>query len=320
MTELPAFRDVRAAAKRIKGVVTRTSLLRSVELDRVTGDNIFIKPECLQLTGAFKFRGAYNRLSALSDAEKKRGVVAFSSGNHGQAVAYAAKLLGIAATIVMPENAPAIKIEKTRSHGPEIVLYDPKKEDREVLARAIADEGGQVVVPSYDDPYIIAGQGTAALEVIEDAPKLDAYLSPVGGGGLLAGAVLAFEELSPETQLFSAEPESHNDHQRSFAAGTRVKLENPAPTICDALLPLTPGEMTFAITSRHVTGGVAVSDQEVRAAMRFAFENLKIVTEPGGAAALAAVLFGKIETKGKSIAVMISGGNVDPALFREILN
>jgi len=319
VTDLPTFEDVKAATARIKGVVTRTSLLRSVELDRATGGNIFVKPECLQLTGAFKLRGAYNGLSALGEEEKKRGVVAFSSGNHGQAVAYAARLLGISATIVMPETAPKIKIEKTRSHGPKIVLYDPEKEDREVLARAIAEQGGQTVVPSFDDPYIIAGQGTAALEVIKDAPSLDAYLTPAGGGGLLAGAVLAFEQLSPETRLYSAEPESHNDHQRSFAAGKRVRLENPAPTICDALLPLTPGEMTFAINSRHVAGGVTVSDDEVRSAMRFAFENLKIVAEPGGAAALAAVLAGKVETKGKSIAVMISGGNVDPAFFREIL-
>jgi len=283
MTDLPTFRDVQKAAGRLKGVVTRTPLLCSAELDRATRGQVFVKPECLQLTGAFKLRGAYNRLSALSGEEQKRGVVAFSSGNHGQAVAYAAHVLGIAATIVMPETAPAIKIEKTRCHGAKIVLYEPEREDREVLARAISEQTGEVVVPSFDDPFIIAGQGTSALEVIEDAPKLDAYLAPAGGGGLLAGSVLAFEELSPETKLYSAEPESYNDHQQSFAAGERVRLENPAPTICDALLPLTPGEMTFAINRRHVAGGVAVSDGEVRTAMRFAFENLKIVTEPGGA-------------------------------------
>jgi threonine dehydratase len=316
---LPTFADVEKAAGRIEGVVIRTPLLRSVELDRRAGGKVFVKPECLQLTGAFKIRGAFNRLSALSEEQRKKGVVAFSSGNHGQAVAYAAKTLGVAATIVMPGTAPAIKIEKTRSHGAKIVLYDPEKEDREVLARAIADKTGETVVPSYDDPFIIAGQGTSALEVIEDAPKLDAYIVPAGGGGLLAGSVLAFEELSPKTRLYSAEPESYNDHQQSFATGERVRLENPAPTICDALLPLTPGEITFAINRRHVTGGVAVSDGEVCAAMRFAFENLKIVTEPGGAVALAAVLSGKIDTRGKNIGLIITGGNVEAAFFAEIL-
>ena len=316
---IPTFENVKEAAARIKGRATRTALLRSVELDRATGGNIFVKPECLQITGAFKLRGAFSRLTALTDDQKKRGVVAFSSGNHGQAVAYAAKTLGIKATIVMPETAPAIKIEKTRSHGPNIVLYDPEKEDREALARAIADKTGETVVPSYDDPYIISGQGTSALEVCGDAPKLDAYLVPTGGGGLLAGSVLVFEALSPETRLYSVEPETYNDHQQSFAAGKRVKLENPAPTICDALLPLTPGEITFAINSRHVTGGLSVSDEEVRTAMRFAFENLKIVTEPGGCSALAAVLAGKIDTKGQTIGVMVSGGNVDPAFFKDVL-
>ncbi len=316
---LPIFKDVEAAAKRIKGVTIRTPLLRSVELDRATGGKIYVKPECLQLTGAFKLRGAFNRLSALAQEERKRGVVAFSSGNHGQAVAYAADVLGVTATIVMPETAPAIKINKTRSHGAKIVLYDPEGEDREILARAIADKTGETVVPSYDDPYIIAGQGTSALEVIEDGPKLDAYLVPAGGGGLLAGSVLAFEELSFETKLYSAEPESYNDHQQSFAAGERVRLENPKPTICDALLPLTPGEMTFTINNRHVAGGVAVSDGEVKAAMRFAFENLKIVAEPGGCVALAAVLSGKMETKGKNIGLIVTGGNVEAAFFAKIL-
>ncbi len=316
---LPTFKDVERAAGRIRGKVVRTPLLRSIELDRVTGGRIFVKPECLQLTGAFKLRGATNRLTALSEKERALGVVAFSSGNHGQAVAYAAKRLGIAATIVMPDNAPKIKVEKTRSHGPRIVIYDPKKETREEIAAAIAEETGAVLVPSFDDPYIIAGQGTHALEVIEDAPTLDAYLVCTGGGGLLAGTSLAFAELSPKTKLYSVEPENYNDHQRSFAAGKRVRLENPSATICDALLPFTPGEMTFEINEKFVTGGVSVSDDEVRAAMRFAFENLKIVSEPGGAVALAAVLSGKIETKGRAIGLIVTGGNVDPGLFREIL-
>ena len=296
--KLPTFADVEAAAARIADKVTRTPLLRSNELDRITGGSIYLKPECLQKTGAFKARGAFSRLTALSEAEQGRGVVAFSSGNHGQAVAFAAKTLGIAATIVMPETAPNIKIEKTRSHGPKVVLFDPKKDTRERIAGEISEKTGAVLVPSFDDPYIIAGQGTHALEVIADAPNLDAFLVCTGGGGLLAGTALAFAELSPKTKLYSVEPENYNDHQQSFAAGARVKLENPSPTICDALLPLTPGKMTFAINKQLVTGGLVVSDDEVRDAIRFAHKHLDLVVEPGGAVALAAVLAGKIETRG----------------------
>ncbi|MEE8259318.1 MAG: threonine/serine dehydratase [Sphingomonadales bacterium] len=317
--KLPTFRDVEAAAARIAGKVTRTPLLNSIELDRQTGGRIYVKPECLQLTGAFKARGAFNRLTAMSEAERARGVVAFSSGNHGQAVAYAAKALGIAATIVMPESAPAIKIEKTRSHGPKIVLYDPETESREEIAAAIAEDTGAGVVPSFEDPYIIAGQGTHALEVIEDAPNLDAYLVCTGGGGLLAGSALVFAELSPETRLYSVEPEEYNDYQKSFETGKRVKNENPKPTICDALMTPSPGVMTFEINRKHVTGGLVVSDDEVRDAIRFAYKTFELVIEPGGAVALAAVLSGKIETRGRAIGLIVTGGNVDPGLFKEIL-
>ena len=322
--KLPTYSDVLEAAEAVKGRVTRTPLLRSVELDRVTGGEIFIKPECLQLTGAFKLRGAFNRLTRLSEAQRKAGVVAYSSGNHGQAVAFAAKTLGVHAAIVMPENAPKIKVEKTRSHGAEIILYDPDKEVREVISAKLASERGAVLVPSYEDFYIIAGQGTSALEVVEDmeakGETLECYLVGTGGGGLIAGSSLVFAERSPETRLYSVEPEGRDDHALSFEAGQRTAhAPDPEPTICDALFPKIPGEMTFSINKENVSGGLRVSDDEVRAAMRFAFENLKIVCEPGGCVALAAVLSGKLETKGKKIGLIITGGNVDPVLFREVL-
>ncbi len=318
--KLPTYSDVLEAAEAVRGHVTRTPLLRSVELDRETGAEIYVKPECLQLTGAFKLRGAFNRLTRLTDDENKAGIVAYSSGNHGQAVAYAAKTLGIHAAIVMPDNAPAIKIEKTRSHGAEIILYDPLSEVREVLGAKLASERGAILVPSYEDFYVIAGQGTSALEVVEDAPSLDAYLVPAGGGGLIAGSALVFAERSPKTALMTVEPEGRDDHALSLKAGKRTgHAPNPAPTICDALLPEIPGEMTFEINKNLVSGGLVVSEDEVRAAMRFAFENLKIIAEPGGAVALAAVLSGKIKTKGRKIGLIITGGNVDPALLREVL-
>lgn len=317
---LPVYGDVVDAARKISGYAIRTPLLRAPELDAAAGGMVVVKPECLQVTGAFKARGAFNRLVRLNDREKKAGIVAFSSGNHGQAVAYAARTLGIHAAIVMPKAAPAIKIAKTRSHGAEVILYDPEKESREVLGANLAKERGAVLVPSYEDFHIIAGQGTSALEVAEDAPDLDTYLVGVGGGGLIAGSALVFSECSPKTALYSVEPEGRDDHALSLAAGKRIAhAKNPAPTICDSLLPPIPGEMTFAINRPRLKGGLRVSDDEVRRAMRFAFENLKIVAEPGGCVALAAVLSGKVETKGKKTGLIVTGGNVDPALFREVL-
>jgi threonine dehydratase len=322
---LPSFADVRAAAKRLLGVATRTSLLRSVELDRATGGRIWVKPECLQRSGSFKIRGAYSRLSALSDAERQRGVVAFSSGNHGQGVALAAKLLGIKATIVMPRQAPGTKIQKTRSHGAEIIFFDLKTESREEIAGEIAGRSGAVLVPSYDDPYVIAGQGTAAKEVIEDLAAqditLDTYIACAGGGGLMAGTCLSFHALSPGTELYTAEPFGHDDHARSFAADERQTNAADAPeSICDALLVPTPGELTFAVNRRYVKGGVAVSDAEVLAAVRFAADHLKLVAEPSGAVALAAVLSGRIETKGRKVGLIITGGNLDATDFAGILS
>lgn len=326
-----SFADIEAAEARIAPYILRTPLLRSIELDRATGAEVFVKPECLQLTGAFKLRGAFNRLCMLSDEEKSHGVVSCSSGNHGQAVAYAAKTLGMHAVIVMPKDAPRIKIEKTRSHGAEIVHFDRDTESRENIAAEISARTGAVFVSPYDDPYVIAGQGTSALEAMQDIAALDgrgidnfeghldAYLAAAGGGGLLAGSALVVRHLSPETEIFSVEPEGHDDHARSFEAGERASNAPGQRSICDALLTPTPGELTFQVNRALVTGGLRVSDDEVKSAMRFALENLKIIAEPGGAATLAAVLSGKMETKGKSIGLIISGGNVDPALLCEML-
>ncbi|HXV73792.1 MAG TPA: threonine/serine dehydratase [Sphingomonadales bacterium] len=321
---LPSFSDVEGAAKRIARHVTRTPLLRSVELDRATGATVLVKADCLQPTGAFKVRGAFSRLTALSAAEKRRGVVAFSSGNHGQAVAYAAKTLGLSAVIVMPKTAPAIKITKTKSHGARVVLYDPKTKSREKIASGIAARTGRILVPSFDDPFIVAGQGTAALEAVEDAKALglsfDVYLVCTGGAGLLSGTTLVFEKLSPQTKLYAVEPKGYDDFARSLKAGRRLSIgKHPPVSFCDAIRTPSTSDLTFAIASRFAAGGLVVSDAEVKRAMRFAFENLKIVTEPGGTVALAALLAGKIPAKGKTIGLTITGGNVDPEIFVKIL-
>jgi threonine dehydratase len=273
----------------------------------------------LQRPGTFKFRGAYNRLSRLTDAERKHGVVAFSSGNHAQGVAAAAGLVGCPAVIVMPSDAPVIKVESTRALGAEVVFYDRFTESREAIAERIAGERGAVVVPSYDDPFIIAGQGTAGLEAARQLEaagvRADVLLCPVSGGGLLAGIGLAFEALSPHTRLYSVEPEGFDDHARSLKAGERVENAAGGRSLCDALLASTPGEITFAINGRRLAGGVAVSDAEALAAMAFAFRHLKLVIEPGGATALAALLCGRVKLDGGVAVVIASGGNVDPAVY-----
>lgn len=316
--------DVRAAARRLKGFATKTPLLRSVELDRVTGGEIYVKAECLQLSGSFKFRGAYNRISQLSEDQLKTGVVAFSSGNHGQGVALAAKMRGIPATIVMPEDAPKIKMDKTRSHGAEIVTFNRFTESREEIGAALAKEKGAVLVPSFDDVDIIAGQGTSALEAATDLLDMgvdpDAYIINVGGGGLTAGSSVILADMLPNTKIYTAEPEYYDDHARSFKAGKQVRIDDGVPeSICDALLAPQPGDITFQINKELVTGGLVVSETEVKDAMVFAFDNLKIVIEPGGAVSLAAVLTGKFECKGKKVVVVVSGGNVDKDFFREVL-
>lgn len=316
--------DIREAAKRIKGFATRTPLLRSVELDRVTGGEIYVKAECLQLSGSFKFRGAYNRISQLRDDQLAAGVVAFSSGNHGQGVALAAKMRGVPATIVMPKDAPKIKMDKTRSHGAEIVTYNRQTESREKIGARLAAEKGAVLVPSYDDVDIIAGQGTSALEAATDLIEMgvypDYYIINVGGGGLTAGSAVILADMLPNVDIYTTEPEGYDDHARSFKSGKQERIaKDVEENICDALLSPSPGDITFKINKELVTGGLVVTEEDVKSAMAFAFDNLKIVVEPGGAVSLAAVLTGKIDCKGKKVVVVVSGGNVDREFFREIL-
>jgi threonine dehydratase len=321
---LPDFDDVRAAAARLDGHAQRTPLLAHTPLDERTGGHILLKLETLQHTGSFKFRGAYNRLAQLDAAQRSAGVVAFSSGNHAQGVACAARLLGVRATIVMPADAPRVKMHNTLALGAEVITYDRLHESREDIAAQLATERGAVLVPSFDDPDIIAGQGTVGLEVAMQATEQGAALDDVivctSGGGLVAGTALAIRALSPQTRIWSAEPEGHDDHRRSLAAGRREANAPGTRSICDALLAPAPGLLTFEINRRLLAGGVAVSDTEVREAIAYAVRTLKLVVEPGGAVALAAVLAGRIETQGRTIAVVLSGGNVDDALLRDILS
>ncbi|MDH5621633.1 MAG: threonine/serine dehydratase [Gammaproteobacteria bacterium] len=314
--------DIERAAERLDGVSVRTPLLRNYELDMIAGGTVLIKPECLQVTGSFKIRGAYNRLSQLTRDEAANGVVAWSSGNHAQGVAAAGAMLGIRTTIVMPEDAPTAKLENTRRLGGEVVTYDRYSGDREAIARKIALERNAALVPSYDHEHIIAGQGTVGLEIAEDAVALGfpptQVLIPCGGGGLSSGSALALKSRLPDVQVYAVEPADFDDTAKSFACGERVRIDDTARSICDALQTPMPGVLTFEINRRLLAGVLTVSDAEVRAAIRFAFRNLKLVIEPGGAVALAAVLSGKVETKGKTTVVVASGGNIDVALFAEI--
>lgn len=314
--------DIEAAADRLAGVVVKTPLLQNAELDRVTGGRVLIKPECFQSIGSFKIRGAYNLLSQLSPEQAARGVVAWSSGNHAQGVALAGRLLGIHAAIVMPEDAPKAKLENTRRLGGEIITYDRYSGDREAIAREIATERGAEIVPSYEDPRIISGQGTVGLEIAMQSAELgltvDQALINCGGGGLTSGCAIALKSRFPDIEVFTVEPEAFDDTARSLESGGRVGNEASAHSICDALLTDMPGQLTFDVMSRLVSNGLVVSDAEVRNAMRFAFQNLKIVVEPGGAVGLAALLSGKIDTAGKTTAIIFSGGNVDADQFASI--
>ncbi|MDR3504863.1 MAG: threonine/serine dehydratase [Acidocella sp.] len=307
--------SVRAAAERIRGLIVRTPMLRNAALDRAVGATVLVKPEVLQRTGSFKLRGAANALLSLRPEVRASGVVAYSSGNHGQAVACAAAALGVPATIVMPADAPAIKRGSTAFWGAEVMLYDRESGNREAIAAEIVARTGASLIPPYDHADVIAGQGTLALELAEDAAgeglAMDAFLSPAGGGGLMAGCALALSEASPGTKCFTAEPEGWDDTARSLAAGARVRNDMRGSKFCDALLTPTPGQLTFPINQRLVTAGFAVSDDEVRAAMRFAARNLKLVVEPGGAVALAALLTGKGAFAGQVVGVVLSGGNAE---------
>jgi threonine dehydratase len=322
-TPLPTAADVDRAAERLAGVALHTPLVTSPALDALTGGRVFLKAEILQRTGSFKFRGAYNKISSLPPAARAAGVVAFSSGNHAQGVAAAAQLLGMPAVIVMPADAPRPKRERTAALGAEVVLYDRAREDRQAIARGIADERGAALVPPYDDPLIIAGQGTTGREIVEDlareglAPQV--VVVTASGGGLAAGIALAVKARVPDARLYTAEPEGFDDHARSFKSGRREKNVALSGTICDALMAQTPGELTFAINRSLVGQGSAVSDAEVAAAVAFAFRELKLVVEPGGAVALAALLSRKIDIKGKIAVAVLSGGNVDPELFYRLV-
>jgi threonine dehydratase len=313
--------DIDAAALRLAGVVLRTPLIGSEVLDALVGARVLLKAEVLQRTGSFKFRGAYNSLRLMSGS--RGGVVAFSSGNHAHGVADAARLLQMPAVVVIPRDAPATKIHKVERLGAEIVFYDRARDDRELMAATIAAERHATVLPSYDAAPVIAGQGTVGLEAAHQAAeaglRLDLMIVPAGGGGLLAGVALALARHSPATRVYSAEPVGLDNHARSLAVGRRMRNAVDAHSICDALLAPLPGRLTFSLSQPLLAGGVVATDQEVCNAMAFAFEHLKLVVEPGGAIALAALLAGRIEARNRVIGIVLSGGNVDEATFHECL-
>ncbi len=317
MAEL-SLTDVRAAADRIAGVAHRTPVLTSRTLDERVGARVFLKAENLQRIGAFKFRGAYNAVSRLSPDQLRYGVAAYSSGNHAQAVALAARIAGTKAVILMPTDAPPTKLAATRGYGAEVVTYDRYAQDRAGLAKELATERGLTLIPPYDHYDVMAGQGTVALELIEETGPLDALLVPVGGGGLMAGCATAATALSPGIRMVGVEPAAGDDHARSLAAGERVEIDVPR-TIADGQAISTPGELTFAVNRRLVDSFELVTDDEIVAAMAFAFERLKIVLEPSGASALAALLAGRIQPVPERVGVVLSGGNVGLDRFLELL-
>ncbi len=319
----PSFDTVAAAARRLAGRIVRTPMLRNERLDALTGARVLVKPEPLQRTGSFKLRGATNALLQLAPSARAEGVLTYSSGNHAQAVACAAAAEGVAATVFMPSDAPRIKRESTERWGARVEVYDRLTQSREDLAAAFAAATGASLIPPYEHPEVIAGQGTAALELAEDAAAaglaMEALLVCTGGGGLIAGSALAMEGASPATRVYAVEPEGWDDTARSLAAGSRLANGHGGSTLCDALLAPTPGALTFALNAPRLAGGFAVTDDEVLKAMAFAFRHLKLVVEPGGAVALAALLAGRLDARGRVVGVVLSGGNVDPAIFGRAL-
>jgi threonine dehydratase len=319
----PDINDVKSAAVRIAPYAVCTPLLESPHFNEIIGGRLLVKAEPLQRTGSFKFRGAFNTVSQLSAEEAAGGVVAYSSGNHAQGVAAAAQILGLPAVIVMPEDAPATKIANTKSYGAEVVLYDRNSGDREALGEEISRDRGASLIRPYDDSRIIAGQGTTGLEIAEQVTErnldLDAVLVCCGGGGLISGCATALAHEMPQAEILAVEPEDFDDTARSLEAGERLDVVPGGQSFCDALLSPTPGELTFGINKRLLTGGLAVSDAQVAAAMRQAYNRLKLVVEPGGAVALAAALSGVFDCRGKTVAVVCSGGNVDAELFAQVL-
>jgi threonine dehydratase len=315
--------DIDAAVGVLAGIAVRTPLLSPPVLSEVLGAKVFVKPEVLQRTGSFKFRGAYNKLASIPERARANGVVAFSSGNHAQGVAHAAQLLNMHATIVMPFDAPVAKRERTKAYGAEVVLYDRDKENREAIAREIAGKRGATVVPPYDDPLVIAGQGTAGREIAEDLQALglapDVVVVPASGGGLIAGVSTAVKARFPQAHMIVAEPAGFDDHARSLRAGHREAHGAKGRTICDALMAAIPGEITFAVNSRLLSGAIAASDEEVGRAVGFAFRELKLAVEPGGAIGLAALLAGRLDIAGKTVVILLSGGNVDADLYAKLI-
>jgi threonine dehydratase len=310
---------VREAERRLSGRIHRTPVLTSRSLDEATGYSVFLKCENLQRAGAFKIRGALNKLLGLTPEERARGVVAFSSGNHAQGVALAARMTGVSAIILMPTDAPALKLAATRGYGAEVVFYDRQTEDREARARELVARTDRVLVPPYDDYAIMAGQGTAALELLDDAPELDVLLTPVGGGGLMAGCSTAAKALRPAMAVYGVEPDTANDTWLSFERGERVSIP-PPPTIADGVRNASPGALTFPILRRNLSGILLVSDLEIADAMRFLLLRVKILVEPTGAVAAAAVLAGKLPVaRGARVGVVLSGGNVDPETLAELI-
>ena len=311
MTPEVTFSDVARAHERIKGEAHRTPVLTSATVDALTGASVFFKPENLQRMGAFKFRGAYNALSQLTADEKRRGVVAFSSGNHAQAVALAGKLLGVPRIIVMPADAPRVKLDATRGYGAEVVTYG-KSESREEVAKKLSSEKNLVLIPPYDHPHIIAGQGTAAKELIEDAGPLDLLLVPCGGGGLLSGCAIAAKHLNPACRVIGVEPAAGDDATRSFRTKTLQTVKDP-DTIADGARTPSLGKITYPLVMRHVDDMLTVSDEELLRTMFYLWERMKIVVEPTGALAACALLEKKLDAKGKHVGIVLSGGNVDLA-------
>jgi threonine dehydratase len=318
MTAPVTLADVRAAAKRIEGVAHRTPVVRSRTLDELVGAQVFVKCENLQRVGAFKFRGAYNAISQLSPEQLARGIAAYSSGNHAQAVALAARELGSTAVIVMPQDTPESKLDAVAGYGAEIVTYDRYTGNREEIGAKLAADRGLALIPPYEHPHVIAGQGTAALELIEEVGPLDALVVPVGGGGLMAGSAIAAKGLLESVRMVGVEPEAGDDTRRSLAAGRRVSVPVPR-TIADGQAASVPGELTFSINERLVDEVVLVSDDEIRVALRFAFDRLKLVMEPSGASGVAALLAGRVAEVPARVGVIVSGGNVGWRRFMELV-
>ncbi len=321
---LPRLVDIKAAQRRLLGHAKITPLLESQRLNARVDARLLFKAECLQRTGSFKFRGAFNKIDQIPRERRGAGVVAYSSGNHAQGVGAAAEILDIPATIVMPSDAPTIKIENTKNYGADVVLYDREDGNRVAIANRILDETGGTLVPPYDDFDVIAGQGTIGLEFICEAETmgtaLDVVLGPSSGGGMMSGVAIAFASHSPKTALYSVEPDNFDDIAQSLSVGKRQSIDARTPSICDALLLETPGKLTFEIMKAHLSGGVSVTDEEALSAVSVAFEELKIVLEPSGAIGLAAILYEKLDVRRKTVGIICSGGNVDPELFARALN